>query len=197
MHASKIIFCMKTKNKDNPWREHNFWNQFYWIRNILTSKEHVKHTKFYHQNMTSEGDQGRGITCVNRQNVISSSLWPHTENNLREKNNHTQNKTRSKQIEKAGIMRKSKKGASLPYCGIWWARRELRQRWGWEARRCVRESHASTIHHREEKRQQQIRRCSSTYICSLFTLPRMLFSSVQKTKCEASMVPSPRQPHSR
>ena len=149
MHASKIIFCMKTKNNNNPWREHNFWNLFYWICNILTSKEHVKHTKFYHQNVTSEGDQGRGITCVNRQNVISSSLWPHTENNLREKNNHTQNKTRSKQIEKAGIMRKSKKGASLPYCGIWWARQELRQRWGWEARRCVRESHASTIHHRD------------------------------------------------
>jgi hypothetical protein len=77
----------------------------------------MKHTTTH--NVTSEGDQGRGITCVHRKNVISSSPWPHTENNLHEKSSHIQNKTRSKQIEKAGIMGKSKKGASLPYCGIW------------------------------------------------------------------------------
>jgi hypothetical protein len=83
---------------------------FYWIHNILTSERNVKHTKFYHQNVTSEGDQGRGITCVHRQNVISYSPWLHTENNLHEKCSHTQNKARSKQKEKAGIMGKIKEG---------------------------------------------------------------------------------------
>jgi hypothetical protein len=144
MHASKIMFFMKTKNNNNPWWEHSFWNLFYWIRNILTSEGNAKHTKFYHQNVTSEGDQGWGITCVHRQNVISYSPWPHTENNLHEKSSHTQNKARSKQKEKVGIMGKSKKCASLPYYGIWWATSATRM----EGTTLREGEPASTIHHR-------------------------------------------------
>jgi hypothetical protein len=58
--------------------------------------------KVHRQSVTTEGDKGRRITCVHRQNAPSSSPWPHAENILHQKNNSAQHKARAKQIKKGG-----------------------------------------------------------------------------------------------
>jgi len=61
--------------------------------------------KVHRQNVTSEGDEGWGITCVHRQNVPSSFPLPHAENNLHQKSSSTQHKARAKQIKKKQVQR--------------------------------------------------------------------------------------------